>query len=57
MWSCPKYTLSVAPRNYFRCLEPDSEVYAVIEGLAPRRGMMRIMASLMKATAVAARAS
>jgi len=38
-------------------LEPDSEVYAVIEGFARRRSMMRIMASLMKATAVAARAS
>ncbi len=38
-------------------LEPDSEVHEFVEGLARRRNMMRIMASLMKARAVAARAS
>jgi hypothetical protein len=38
-------------------LEPDSEVSALIEEFARGRSMIRIMASLMKATAVAARAS
>ncbi len=38
-------------------LEPDSEVHEFVEGLARRRNMMRIMASLMKARVVAARAS
>ncbi len=40
-----------------QALEPDSEVHEFVEGLARRRNMMRIMASLMKARVVAARAS